>query len=73
MPNYLQNMMEQADKPTKRQMQYAANLAALGDIALPEGMTKTEIGEFIEWAENEFYDFIKDARAEMFAFTALND
>ena len=66
-------MMEQADKPTKRQMQYAANLAALGDIALPEGMTKTEIGEFIEWAENEFYDFIKDARAEMFAFTALND
>ena len=73
MPNYLQNVMEQADKPTKRQMQYAANLAALGGIALPEGMTKTEIGEFITWAEAEFYDFIEDARAERFAFMALND
>lgn len=73
MPNYLQNMMEQAGKPTKRQMQYAADLAALGGIALPEGMMKTEIGEFITWAEAEFYDFIKDARAEMYAFAALND
>lgn len=54
-------------------MQYAANLAALGGIALPEGMTKTEIGEFITWAEAEFYDFIEDARVERFAFMALND
>lgn len=66
-------MMEQAGKPTKRQMQYAADLAALGGIALPKGMTKIEIGEFITWAEAEFYDFVKDARAERFAFMALND